>query len=191
MPNGEYGTFLPTEAAYTKPGAYGVAARTEATKRAAYLSSMDQFYAQLEEVTREFEKIFGLKEKEFGLRERELEGLEEYRGEELGLRREELGVTKDWYQKQFQMGMKATRGEGREFEPYRTTSELGREEPAGVPLDWLGRQLQEGRGAAPTTNIYYGSEYQAEPSPTPTGYTTPEKLPSEFYQTEEGGWRNY
>lgn len=205
MPNGEYGTFLPTEAAYTKPGAYSVAARTEATKRAAYLSSMDQFYAQLEEVTREFEKTFGLKEKEFGLKEKELAGLEEFRGEELGLRKEELAATREWYQMQYTLGL---RGIGQEREEAAGKLALGKEqlkakakkEPAGVPLDWLSKQLQTREtSAAPITNVYYGGGYQAGPTQadrtaaaptTPTGSSTPGPLPSEFEQTGPYSWRN-
>lgn len=56
MAIGEIGTFLPAESAYGTPGAYSQALRAEATKRANYLSQMDQFYAQLEESKRQFDE---------------------------------------------------------------------------------------------------------------------------------------
>lgn len=210
MPNGEYGTFLPTEAAYTKPGAYGVAARTEATKQAAYLSSMDQFYAQLEEVTREFDKTFGLKKKEFGLREKELAGLEEFRGEELGLRREELTAQKEWYGMQYKLGLKGISAEKEMAEEARgvdsteTEYSFQRERrerearegaaPAGIPLDWLSQQLQGGGAAVPSgapreasTRPSAWEEYISSP---PTGYSTPGPPPPEFERTGPTSWRN-
>jgi len=64
MAYGDYQSLLPSETAYTSPGAYVNAAKVEAVKRATYLSSMDQFYSQLEESTRQFEETLGFKEKE-------------------------------------------------------------------------------------------------------------------------------
>lgn len=43
------------EASFKRPGDYEAYLRAEATGRASYLSSMDQFYAQLEETVREFD----------------------------------------------------------------------------------------------------------------------------------------
>ena len=53
---GEIGMFSPAESAYGTPGAYSQSLRAEATKRAAYLSQMDQFYSSLEESKRQFEE---------------------------------------------------------------------------------------------------------------------------------------
>lgn len=73
---GEIGMFLPPESAYGTPGAYSQALRAEATKRAAYLSDMDQFYAGLEESKRQFEETMAFREEswqdEMGLKESEL-----------------------------------------------------------------------------------------------------------------------
>jgi len=55
MANG-IGLFLPSESAYSKPGAFEDSLRAEAMKQAAYLSSMDQFYAELDESTRQFDE---------------------------------------------------------------------------------------------------------------------------------------
>jgi len=75
MAMGEMGMFLPAESAYGTPGAYSQALRAEATKRASYLSEMDQFYAQLEESQRQFNEMLAFKEEsweeEFGLRKEE------------------------------------------------------------------------------------------------------------------------
>lgn len=73
---GEVGMFLPAESAYGTPGAYNQALRAESTKRAAYLSQMDQFYASLEESKRQFEETMTFREEswedEMGLRRSEM-----------------------------------------------------------------------------------------------------------------------
>ena len=76
MAMGEVGMFLPAESAYGTPGAYSQSLRAEATKRAAYLSDMDQFYSSLEESKRQFEETMSFREEswedEMGLKESEL-----------------------------------------------------------------------------------------------------------------------
>lgn len=76
MAIGEVGMFLPAESAYGTPGAYSQALRAESTKRAAYLSQMDQFYASLEESKRQFEETMTFREESWE--------------DEMGLRRDEL-----------------------------------------------------------------------------------------------------
>jgi len=66
MANG-IGLFLPSEAAYSKPGTYEDALRAEAQKQAAYLSSMDQYYAELEESTRQFNETMAWSQESFKL----------------------------------------------------------------------------------------------------------------------------
>lgn len=77
MALGEIGMFLPAESAYGTPGAFSQALRAEATKRAAYLSEMDQFYASLEESKRQFEETMTFREEswedEMGLRRGQLD----------------------------------------------------------------------------------------------------------------------
>ena len=76
MAIGQIGAFLPSESAYGTPGAYSQALRAESTKRARYLSEMDQFYASLEESKKQFEETMTFREEswedEMGLRESEL-----------------------------------------------------------------------------------------------------------------------
>ncbi len=76
MALGQIGMFLPAESAYGTPGAYSQALRAEATKRATYLSEMDQFYASLEESKRQFEETMSFREEsweeEMGLKKSEL-----------------------------------------------------------------------------------------------------------------------
>jgi hypothetical protein len=57
--------FLPQEGGFKTPGQYDRMLKTEALKKAAYLSSMDQFYSQLEETMRQFDLGLGQKKKEF------------------------------------------------------------------------------------------------------------------------------
>lgn len=61
MALGDIGLFNPAESAYTTPGAYDQLLRAEATKRASYLASMDQFYAELTESTRQFDETLKFK----------------------------------------------------------------------------------------------------------------------------------
>jgi len=65
MAMGEIGMFLPPESAYGTPGMYSQALRAEATKRASYLSQMDQFYAQLEESKRQFEETMSFQQSQW------------------------------------------------------------------------------------------------------------------------------
>ena len=83
MALGEIGMFLPPESAYGTPGAFSQALRAEATKRAAYLSDMDQFYAQLEESKRQFQETLSFKEKSW---------------------EEQLGLSRDQLEQQKQLG---------------------------------------------------------------------------------------
>ena len=77
MAMGEVGMFLPAESAYGTPGAFSQSLRAEATKRARYLSEMDQFYMGLEESKRQFEETMSFREEswedEMGLRRGELD----------------------------------------------------------------------------------------------------------------------
>lgn len=106
MAIGEVGMFLPAESAYGTPGAYSQALRAESTKRAAYLSEMDQFYSQLEESKKQFEETLEFRkeswEDEMGLRR-----------SEMNLRRQETGM--NWllglYQAKTQR-MSSRRGSG-------------------------------------------------------------------------------
>ena len=49
------GIFLPSETAYKDPNRFRDVLEAEGNKQAKYLASMDQFYAQLEEMTRQFD----------------------------------------------------------------------------------------------------------------------------------------
>lgn len=100
MALGDIGMFLPGEAQYTKPGTYDQALRAEAAKTAMYLSSMDQFYANLEEAKSEFGQTLAFKEKALA-QEKELStrGLD-IQEEQVALNREELA-----WRKQYQQGL--------------------------------------------------------------------------------------
>lgn len=91
MALGEVGMFLPAESAYGTPGAYSQALRAEATKRASYLSEMDQFYSQLEESQRQFDEMLSFKEESWE--------------DEMGLRREEMNTQRKMGLAQLLLGM--------------------------------------------------------------------------------------
>lgn len=72
MATSEFGMFLPSESAYTKPGGYESSQRGEAMKRGSWLAQLDQFYEELE------------------FKEKELEEMSEYRDAMIELQREQL-----------------------------------------------------------------------------------------------------
>lgn len=55
MALGDLAQFLPTEGGFKRPGQYERLLKAEAAERAQFLSSMDQFYAQLNEAARQFD----------------------------------------------------------------------------------------------------------------------------------------
>jgi len=91
MGMGEVGMFLPAESAYGTPGAYSQSLRAEATKRASYLSQMDQFYSQLEESRKQFEETLAFKEESWE--------------DEMGLRRNEMALQRNLGIGQLLLGM--------------------------------------------------------------------------------------
>jgi len=93
MAVGDVGMFLPAEAHYKRPGAYDAMLKAEALKRAAWLSSMDQFYENLGEAQRQFDLTLAFKEE---TRDIELEWAREKFGTEVGLERERLGWEREY-----------------------------------------------------------------------------------------------
>lgn len=139
----EYGLFLPPEAAYTKPGAWRGAVEAEATKRATYLSQMDQFYAQLEEATRQFEATFGLKEEELELeRERFAEAAEQFEAtfglskEELRLKEEQLELARETLAQEERMGKFAYTWATEQMQMAERPGMLPQVAVSGGPLPW-------------------------------------------------------
>ena len=95
----------PSSQYYSRPGAGTEAAKVHATKEASYLSSMDQFYAELDEMTRQFDLSLGLKDRMFGLEEDKF-GLEQERfgleGEKFEFDKEQTDETSEleWFKAQ-------------------------------------------------------------------------------------------
>ena len=198
MPDREFGMFTPTEAAYTKPGAYGVATKAEATKRGAYLGNLEQYYSELEERKSEFGKGLAWEKEKWG--------------EEVGLRETEMEMMENWYEKQYELGGRGLEtqlriarigarvtGEGSRgaFEPYRTTSE-SEEKAGGIPLDWLSEQMKAMRTpvqgqfsavyrAPEKSSQEVWEEYISAPAAGMSkGYGT-----EETHRSPEGTYRNY
>jgi hypothetical protein len=90
----DIGMFLPSESQYNTPGAYDALLKGEATKRASYLASMDQFYTQLEESKRQFDETmdFNVESRDLNIElEREkLSTQKELAADQLAFSREEL-----------------------------------------------------------------------------------------------------
>jgi hypothetical protein len=107
MALGQIGMFLPSESQYLKPGSYDDALRAQAVKIANYLSSMDQFYANLDESKRQYDLTLSWQKESFGqelafkekqlattsaLQERQLTSQEKYNESILKLKQQELGL---------------------------------------------------------------------------------------------------
>lgn len=107
MAIGQIGMFLPSESQYLKPGTYEAALQAQSVKIANYLSSMDQFYENLNESKRQYDLTLGWQKESFGLQmdfekekfgktyalqERQLTGQEKYNEGLLNLKKQELGL---------------------------------------------------------------------------------------------------
>ena len=142
---GEIGMFLPAESAYGTPGAYSQALRAEATKRATYLSEMDQFYSQLEESQRQFDEMLSFKESSWE--------------EEMGLRKEQLDTQKKLGFGQLLLGMYQAKTQRKATNASGGMNYLGGEDEK---LDFL-REMWSDRmklekGGSPSTPKY-GKDY--------------------------------
>jgi len=182
MALGDFEAFSPAESQYTQPGAAAEGARQSVLKKSRYLASMDQFYANLEESVRQYNKTYKLQEAELSLRTKEQADVSAYRQESLDVQREQIGASSDWYSKQYELGMariesgeKIARLETKSRDPYSGrlvppgaqfthTSDKPVAEEAGtggqIPLSWLETQLGGGL-EAPTSE---GVEYRKDPS---------------------------
>lgn len=107
MAYGEFGGLLPRETSFASPSAYTEAAKAEATKRASYLAQMDQFYAQLEESTRQFDEELSFREEQWGEQlglEKDRFGFEQEQWEDsFGLQQEQFGFQQTQWNDQFSL----------------------------------------------------------------------------------------
>lgn len=104
------GIFVPSETAYKDPNRFRDVLQAEGNKEAQYLSQMDQFYAELEEMKREFDVTAEMKDRQFEetlafnrdkldwqSQENELDrSLQRWSvGQKVGVTREGLGIERD------------------------------------------------------------------------------------------------
>jgi len=141
MALGDIGMFLPPEEAYTRPGSYESALQAESTKRASYLSSMDQFYAGLEAAMERLETEITSREKMFG---------------------EELAWKKEFGTRQLDIARLQASAAYRGSEPSRTG---GQQE-----LDWLSKMLGGGAGTTSQTYANQYLPQKAGPSAPTSSY---------------------
>ena len=90
MAYGDFGGLSPSEAYFTGPRGNIDAATNEAVKKGTYLSQMDQFYAQLEEMERQFDVTAQFKEDTLDLSRERFEWEKEYGSSELALRAQDI-----------------------------------------------------------------------------------------------------
>jgi len=138
---GEVGMFLPAESAYGTPGAYSQALRAEATKRAAYLSEMDQFYSQLEESQRQFDEMLSFKEESWE--------------DEMKLRRSEIDLQRKMGLAQLMLGMYQAKTQRTAVRSSRPPTNLGRDED----LEFLREQLKGDDRSSPSGWLGPGFSY--------------------------------
>lgn len=163
MPLGEAGLLLPSETHYKAPGAYKSALQAEASKRASYLASMDQFYAQLEEAKRQYDTTLAFKERTF---DEEL-AFNRWVAEEnvrlseasLDLEEEKLGLMERQIAGQYDIGKSSVYNQARQTE---RAMDLQKEES-----EWFRNMAQQEFGLK--MMAFEGGErpgYQAEEGPT-------------------------
>lgn len=122
MPYADYQKLLPSAGAFANPQDFQSFLQAQALQKSSYLSSMDQFYAQLDETSRQFNESLGiqkgklsLEEKYFGLEEKKFDWEKEKFGEEfvfdkekfaqdIGLRKTELEQTKEYQTGTLELG---------------------------------------------------------------------------------------
>ena len=138
MAMGEIGMFLPAESAYGTPGAYSQALRAEATKRATYLSQMDQFYSQLEESQRQFDEALAFKESSWE--------------EEMGLRKEEASFQRKLGLGQLLLGLYQAKSQKQASMRSGEPIHLGRDQD----LEFLREQLDVGKGGSGNESGWLG-----------------------------------
>jgi hypothetical protein len=83
---------MPSYTSYATPYDAMNAAKADALKRASYLSSMDQFYAQLDESKRQFDQTYGLQVRTADLAERSQAWTEKYGTGQLALQSRGLDI---------------------------------------------------------------------------------------------------
>lgn len=171
MPKRDYGIFTSAESAYSKPGDFERSVVGEATKQGSYLSSMDQFYTQLDEMTRQFgEKMDFERDKLRSEEKMQDEMLGWYREQETG----RLELSREQIQAQKYVAGKAGGGrsdtamrqEAASFDPWGADKDT-RDTRDTVPLDWMSEQMERmypSSGGSPSSNeqstsINFGDEY--------------------------------
>jgi len=156
------GIFLPSETAYKDPNRFRDVLEAEGTKQARYLSTMDQFYAGLEETKRQFDVTAAQRERFF---EEELAfGREKLESEEelqRWMTREKLGVERE----------RIRSGERAEYARMGAETGLAREE-LGLRREELGlkrEELQESIGESRYLRSLYDELYGGLGTSSKTG----------------------
>lgn len=179
---GDIGLWTPAESQYAKPGSYEDALRAEAMRSANYLSSMDQFYANLEEAKSEFGQTLDFKNRQLA-QEKEL-GLKG-----IGIQQQQVDINKDVaeWNREFQQGeLKAKQDEltfkGQELE---AGNELAQKR-----LDWLEESTGTGssipsweRKTNEPATYFYGPDQTTTKPATPEHTSSEVTLPGESYDS--------
>ena len=176
MALGDIGMFLPPEEAYTRPGSYESALQAESTKRASYLSSMDQFYAGLEAAMERLETEITSREKMFG---EELAWKKEYGAEQLAIERSKISQTYRLGEGQTRLGERQLGLQEEHMDWLREQYE-SRSQP-GVPTTYGGYTSTPSAPSASYEDIY--SNYPSTPSYSPESGELPWGSIQEGYES--------
>lgn len=106
----DFASFRPSESAYTGPGEFEETQRNIALEKASYLSSMDQFYTDIEERGREFDLTLAFEkerqafteeawqmEYEENIREFDIQAALRRKEIDLAKRQQSHGESMDWF----------------------------------------------------------------------------------------------
>jgi len=170
MAYGDFQTFLPSESLYKEPGMALVAAKAEGNKRASYLSSMDQFYAELEEKTRQFDKSYGLEE-------RRVDTGDKY----YGLEEDKLS----WEKERFERTEELTKWQGREESSRQARTIAAQSDMAEDRLEFERDVFESGEAEREATGEFFQDIYQGKKS------NSQSYAGSSLEQEADDAWQNY
>jgi hypothetical protein len=147
------GVFSPAESAYgDSPAAYRESLRAESVKHASYLSSMDQFYAELDEMQRQFDATLGYKQDVLGFEREKFD-------ETLAWDKEKAGTEFELQERALDIQSRAVRGQEQSDTQkridLRESSFLrdywgGKQQPKEAPLNFTGSGVTRTEAPAET-----------------------------------------
>jgi len=157
MALGDVGIFNPAESNYGTPGAFDKMLQAEAQKRAAYLSSMDQFYENLAESQRQFDETLGFKTE---TRDLELDWAQEKFEKEQILDRERLSAEKEYNEGILSLKERELAGEEDDLSPFQRFKVFNMLEKEGESRQDVREEGLDLLRPGSSSGTIYGKDYE-------------------------------